>query len=135
MIIRIPSEWILCHGMFTVNCILNNFTTCKPNVTINLQVGNLTSTTQTHCRCTHLTAFGSMMDVAPNPIDYGAVLAGFSSMFETGNVTVFLFILSMFLIYALVLTWARRADKRDMEQVITSNKAVAFARLASLLKI
>lgn len=67
-----------------------------------------------------MTAFGSMMDVAPNPIDYSAVLAGFGSMFETGNVTVFFFTLSMFLIYALVLTWARRADKRDMEQVIMS---------------
>ena len=89
-------------------------------LTFQLQVGNLTSTTQTHCRCTHLTAFGSTMDVAPNPIDYSAVLEGFSSMFETGNVTVLFFILAMFLVYFLVLTWARRADKKDMEQVIPS---------------
>lgn len=59
-----------------------------------------------------------MMDVTPNPIDYSAVMAGFASMFEDGNVTVFFFVLSIFLIYALVLTWSRRADKRDMEQVI-----------------
>lgn len=78
----------------------------------------MTSVTRTHCRCTHLTAFGSMMDVAPNPIDYSAVLAGFSSMFETGNVVVFFFILVMFLLYALALVWARRADKRDMKQVL-----------------
>lgn len=64
-----------------------------------------------------MTAFGSMMDVAPNPIDYGAVLKGFSSMFDTGNVVVFFFILAMFLIYILVLVWSRRADKKDMEQV------------------
>ncbi|KAL9983978.1 hypothetical protein ACROYT_G006228 [Oculina patagonica] len=56
------------------------------------------------------------MDVTPNPIDYSAVLEGFSSMFDTGNVVVFLFIIAMFLIYCLVLVWARRADKRDMEQ-------------------
>ena len=82
-----------------------------------MQVGNLTSITQTHCRCTHLTAFGSMMDVAPNPIDFSAVMDGFSSMFETGNVTVFFFILVIFLIYLLVLVWARRADKKDLQQV------------------
>lgn len=59
-----------------------------------------------------------MMNVAPNPIDYSAVLKGFSSMFDTGNVVVFFFILAMFLLYCLVLVWARRADKRDMEQVL-----------------
>ena len=69
------------------------------------------------CRCTHLTAFGSMMDVAPNPIDFSAVMDGFSSMFETGNVTVFFFVLVIFLIYVLVLVWARRADKKDLQQV------------------
>ena len=87
---------------------------------IHLQVGNLTSVTQTHCRCTHLTAFGSMMDVTPNPIDFGAVMDSFGSMFKTGNVTVLFFTLAMFLIYSLVLIWARRADKRDIKQVILS---------------
>lgn len=58
-----------------------------------------------------------MMDVAPNPIDFSAVAEGFSSMFETGNVTVFFFVIAMFLIYVLVLVWSRRADKRDTKQV------------------
>lgn len=64
-----------------------------------------------------MTAFGSMMEVAPNPIDFSAVAAGFSSMFETGNVVVLFFVVAMFLIYVLVLVWSRRADKRDTEQV------------------
>ena len=61
-----------------------------------------------------------MMDVAPNPIDFSAVAAGFSSMLETGNVVVFVFIVVMFLLYVLVLVWSRRADKRDTEQVLFS---------------
>lgn len=59
-----------------------------------------------------------MMDVAPNPIDFSAVAAGFSSMLETGNVVVFAFIIVIFLLYVLVLVWSRRADKRDTEQVL-----------------
>ena len=58
-----------------------------------------------------------MMDVTPNPIDFGAVAAGFSSMFDTGNVVVLFFIVAMFLFYVLVMVWSRRADKRDTEQV------------------
>lgn len=61
-----------------------------------------------------------MMDVTPNPIDFSAVAAGFSSMFDTRNVVVFFFIAAMFLFYVLVLVWSRRADKRDTEQVLFS---------------
>ncbi|EDO48731.1 predicted protein, partial [Nematostella vectensis] len=82
-----------------------------------LQVGNQTNTRQTHCRCTHLTSFGGAFEVAPNPIDFSAVLKGFSNMFDTGNVAVLFTIMTIFLLYPLLLAWARRADNRDLVQL------------------
>ena len=65
----------------------------------------------------HLTSFGSGMFVAPNPIDFKKVFAGFEEAFDTGNVVVIFTMLGLFVLYAVLALWARRTDKKDFIQV------------------
>ena len=67
---------------------------------------------------THLTSFGAGLFVAPNPIDFSKVFAGFRDMAETGNVLVLSAIVALFGLYVLMAVYVRRADKRDMLQVL-----------------
>lgn len=64
--------------------------------------------------CNHLTSFGADLLVAPNPIDFDEVFAGFANLGETGNFSVLGTIIGLFLLYALAVIFARRADKRDL---------------------
>lgn len=65
------------------------------------------------CRCNHLTAFGGEVLVAPNPIDFDKVLAGFANIDD--NPTVLATIIFLFLLYFLGVMWAKRKDARDKE--------------------
>jgi hypothetical protein len=64
--------------------------------------------------CNHLTSFGSDTVVAPNPIDFDEVFAGFANLGETGNFSVLFTVCGLFLLYALAVVFARKADKRDV---------------------
>ncbi|KAK3752814.1 hypothetical protein QZH41_016346, partial [Actinostola sp. cb2023] len=75
--------------------------------------GPLTNSTHIQCLTTHLTSFGTGMFVAPNPIDFSRVFAGFKEAFKTGNVVVLFTVLGLYLIYALLAVWARRTDNKD----------------------
>lgn len=55
------------------------------------------------------------MFVAPNPIDFGKALAGFSDL--ASNPTVFAVIMSMFALYLIAVIFARRADLKDKRKV------------------
>ncbi|XP_022236746.1 polycystic kidney disease protein 1-like 2, partial [Limulus polyphemus] len=67
----------------------------------------------THCKCNHLTSFGSGFFVTPNTIDFSYVFAnaGFAD-----NVTIYMTIIVTLLIYVLLMIWARVKDKKDVEK-------------------
>ena len=68
----------------------------------------------THCKCNHLTSFGSGFFVMPNSIDFTYVFAnaGFSD-----NVTIYMTIVVTLFIYVLMLIWARREDRSDLTKI------------------
>lgn len=59
--------------------------------------------------------------VKPNPIDFDKVWVAFADIHN--NIAVLATIVSIFLLYLLVIIWARRADKRDQDSQVMSNKS------------
>ena len=53
--------------------------------------------------------------VAPNPIDFSKAFAGFTNLSE--NPVCFSVVLSIFGVYLILLFWARREDRKDIERV------------------
>lgn len=74
-----------------------------------------TKSNATHliCRCNHLTSFGGNFLQAPNPIDFDTVFTEFENLAESGNISVLVTICCAFLLYFVVIVFARRADTRD----------------------
>ncbi|XP_078351938.1 LOW QUALITY PROTEIN: polycystin-1-like protein 2 [Oculina patagonica] len=75
------------------------------------------NTTHLKCLCNHLTSFGGNFIQAPNPIDFDKVFTEFTRLGETGNISVLVTIACAFLLYFVVLIFARRADKRDQDKI------------------
>ena len=87
-------------------------------ITFLLQVDAKSNSTHLVCRCNHLTSFGGNFIQAPNPIDFDKVFAEFGNLSESGNISVLVTAACAFLIYFVILIFARRADKRDENKVI-----------------
>ena len=87
---------------------------------VSVKVGSKATAAKLHCLCTHLSAFGGDLFVAPNPIDFDKVFAEFGNLGETGNYVVLSFVCMVFGLYAIGLVIARRVDKKDNIEV---NKA------------
>nr|XP_058135506.1 polycystin-1-like protein 3 [Dasypus novemcinctus] len=79
------------------------------------QVGPRTSLSQTHCRCDHLTFFGSTFLVMPNSIDVRQAAALFAT-FEDNPVVVST-VGCLCVAYVLAVIWARRKDAQDRAKV------------------
>ncbi|KAI8505767.1 hypothetical protein Bbelb_161200 [Branchiostoma belcheri] len=81
------------------------------------QTGRLTTPSRTHCLCNHLTPFasGSSFFVAPNSIDIVASILAFSDI--ASNPAVVITMAVIVVLYILVVIWARRKDKKDLEKV------------------
>ena len=62
-----------------------------------------------------MTDFAGDVMVAPNPIDMDQVFAGLKNLGD--NLGVLMVIISLWLLYAVLLVWARRKDRRDMIEV------------------
>ncbi|XP_065682979.1 polycystin family receptor for egg jelly isoform X2 [Hydra vulgaris] len=58
--------------------------------------------------------FAASFFVAPNPIDFSKVFSGFLNL--SNNPTAFSVVLSIFGIYLILLFWARREDRKDVER-------------------
>ncbi|CAH1267495.1 CSMD3 [Branchiostoma lanceolatum] len=78
--------------------------------------GPLSNTSLSHCRCDHLTAFGSGFQffVAPNKLN---VLQAFKNLNFKENPVVVIAISVVVGIYLLVVIWARRKDRQDSKKV------------------
>ena len=81
------------------------------------QVDASSNTTYLKCLCNHLTSFGGNFIQAPNPIDFDKVFSEFTKLGETGNISVLVTIACTFLLYFVILIFARRADKKDENKV------------------
>ncbi|KAL9952074.1 hypothetical protein ACROYT_G039278 [Oculina patagonica] len=73
-----------------------------------------------HCLCTHLSAFGGNIFVAPNPIDFEKVWTEFERLGDTGNFLVLSTVCVIFGIYIVGLVFARRADNKDLQKVVAN---------------
>lgn len=55
--------------------------------------------------------------MTPNTIDFDQVQLGFKSINDPGDVPVIVAVVFVFLLYSIAVVFARRADKRDLENV------------------
>ncbi|NWI88929.1 PK1L2 protein, partial [Pitta sordida] len=78
-------------------------------------VGPKTNPRSTQCLCNHLTFFGSSFIVVPNAIDISKTAQLFGTFVD--NPVVVTTVGCIFLIYVLVLIWARRKDIQDEAKV------------------
>ncbi|XP_078349560.1 polycystin-1-like protein 2 isoform X5 [Oculina patagonica] len=84
------------------------------------RVGSKTVPGNLHCLCTHLSAFGGDLLVAPNPIDFDKVWAEFGNLAESGNFVVLATVCAIFGLYFVGLVFARKADKKDEMKVVAN---------------
>ncbi|XP_019360809.1 PREDICTED: polycystic kidney disease protein 1-like 2 [Gavialis gangeticus] len=78
-------------------------------------VGPKTTPISTQCLCNHLTFFGSSFFVTPNAIDVSKTVELFGTFVD--NPVVVTTVGCIFLVYVLVLIWARRKDIQDNAKV------------------
>ncbi|XP_071814843.1 polycystin family receptor for egg jelly-like isoform X3 [Apostichopus japonicus] len=67
---------------------------------------------KTDCACNHLTLFGGGFSIPINSIDLSD--SAFTKLDE--NPVVFAFLLACLCVYAVIVVWARKKDKRDLEK-------------------
>ncbi|KAK3737773.1 hypothetical protein QZH41_012212 [Actinostola sp. cb2023] len=99
-------------SMFTAACMFYN-TTSKQFSTAGVEVGPLTTRDITQCLVLHATSFAADFFVPPNSIDWSKI-----SLDELlKNPIVFIIVMVIFGLYFLLLIWARRADKKDLDKI------------------
>ncbi|KAF5905100.1 polycystic kidney disease protein 1-like 2 [Clarias magur] len=79
------------------------------------RVGPRTTPLITQCLCTHLTFFGSSFFVMPNLVDVSRTAELFATF--VNNPVVVCFVGAIFLVYLMVVVWARRKDIQDTAKV------------------
>ncbi|CAF1454324.1 unnamed protein product [Rotaria sp. Silwood1] len=106
---------------FTSNYELRTYTTCCYYLDTNniwqtdgLLVGSQTNHYQTQCFSTHLTTFASGFLVLPAPINWNYVFTNADFM---KNKTVYLTIICIYILYFLLVIYARYKDKKDIEKL------------------
>ncbi|CAG0918125.1 unnamed protein product [Notodromas monacha] len=72
------------------------------------------NTTHTVCGCNHLTNFGSGFFVMPNTIDFDYVFANAGFL---DNLTIYCTLIVVTSLYIFLVVWARKKDKKDVEQL------------------
>ena len=75
-----------------------------------------------------MTSFGGNFIQAPNPIDFDKVFLEFTRLCESGNISVLVTVASGFLLYFVVLIFARKADKSDEMKVCVDKSDIFPAR-------
>lgn len=90
------------------------------------QVGVKTTHLVTQCLCNHLTFFGSSFFVTPNLVDPSRSAELFGTFTE--NPVVVCFVGALFVVYFLVLVWARRKDIQDVAKVVQGSNHVNYKK-------
>lgn len=68
----------------------------------------------THCKCNHLTSFGSGFFVMPNTIDFSYVFANAGFV---DNITIYMTVILTLAVYIILVIWARSADRDDLKKM------------------
>ncbi|XP_071129607.1 polycystin family receptor for egg jelly-like isoform X3 [Mytilus edulis] len=118
----IPTSFPKADNFFTTNYTITTFSascnyysvTNKRWQTDGCNVGPKTDTSLTHCLCTHLTTFAGGWVVTPNTIDWNFV---FSNADFLKNPTLYITMIVISVLYLVVVIWARRQDKKDIEKL------------------
>ena len=79
-----------------------------------LVVGSMTNHYQTECYSSHLTTFAGGFIVLPPPINWSYVFANLDFM---RNKTVYLTVIIISSVYIILMIYARRKDKQDLEKL------------------
>ncbi|UJR21041.1 hypothetical protein I4U23_024141 [Adineta vaga] len=79
-----------------------------------LRVGSLTNHHETQCFSTHLTSFANGFTVLPETINWKYVFANADFM---RNKTIYLTVICIFIIYILLMIYARFKDRKDLEKL------------------
>ena len=113
-------------------------TTIKILNSLNLffKVGTQTTTVEIQCLCNHLTSFAAQVFVVPNAIDFEKALEGFAELFtSSSNPVVLSAVIVIFVIYVLLLVWARRRDVRNAKKVCYSFMLIksAYSHIGHLM--
>jgi polycystin 1L2 len=77
-------------------------------------VGSLTNHYQTQCFSTHLTTFAGGFLVLPEPVNWNYVFA--NADFDK-NKTIYLTVICVFIVFLLLIIYARYKDKKDLEKL------------------
>ena len=99
-----------------------------------LQAGPESNDEKLQCLCDHLTSFGGDFLVTPNTIDFDKVALGFANLGKTGNVGVIIAVFVFVLLYVVGVIFARRADRRDKQQVLRTKKALKIHLLCIFIR-
>ena len=86
-----------------------------------MQVSPFTTMTTLHCWTRHLSVFSGGIFVSPNWVDPVADVRLFLTFFD--NPVVVTLVVAVWILYMLILVWARRSDKKDLRKVNTHGKA------------
>ena len=81
---------------------------------MSLKVGSLTNHHETQCFSTHLTSFASGFTVLPETVNWKYVFANADFM---RNKTIYLTVICIFIIYILLMIYARFKDREDLEKL------------------
>ena len=95
-----------------------------------------TTTVEIQCLCNHLTSFAAQVFVAPNVIDFEKALEGFAELLtSSSNPVVLSAVIVIFVIYVLLLVWARRRDLRNAKKVCYSFMLIksAYSHIGHLM--
>jgi magnesium-transporting ATPase (P-type) len=79
-----------------------------------MKVGSLTNHDQTQCFSTHLTTFAGGFVILPAPINWNYVFANADFV---QNKTIYLTIICVFIIYIVLMIYARFQDKKDLRKL------------------
>ena len=80
-----------------------------------IQVSPFTSRDMLHCWCNHLSVFSGDIFISPNSVDPIADAKLFLTFFD--NPVVITVIVAVWIIYFMLLVWARVEDIRDQRKV------------------
>ncbi|XP_041369934.1 polycystic kidney disease protein 1-like 2 [Gigantopelta aegis] len=77
-------------------------------------VGPFTTLTSLHCWCSHLTVFSGGVFVSPNTVDPIDDIALFLTFFD--NPVVVALVLAVWILFSMLVHWARRVDQEDLRK-------------------
>lgn len=77
-------------------------------------MSNATTVDQIVCECTHLTVFAAGLIVPPNSLDFDFI---FQHASIDQNITIYVTIVVLFILYLSFIVWAHRKDKEDEKYI------------------